>query len=82
MNNNLAIKLNELETRKLQLITHLSKLERQYENAVKENSTERHTVLNNYGYAYVELLAVRDEIELVESQLEYDALPFWKKLFR
>lgn len=62
--------------------TVMLKLERRINTAIQEGSADKHPLLTQYGDAAYELYRRRDVVSMIEAEIEYDALPFWKKLFR
>lgn len=72
--------LLELQTKHVEQSTKVSKLERKMLNEQRELSPQKNFTSIDLQDAYYELFRLKDQINELQAEIEYDELPFWTKL--
>lgn len=75
------VRLTELQAKHTEKATEVSKIERKLRFEMSELDYNWPATSLDLQDAYYELFTLKDQIAALEAELDYDALPFYKKLF-
>ncbi len=75
------VRLTELQTRHAKKATDVIRIEERLSDAHRNLDAKRSLIALELQDAYYELFTLKDQINELEAQIEYDTLPFYKKLF-